>query len=180
MSCYCSREDVDASTDYDLPIAPGDDVWAIVGSRSFDSVPGSIKEKAQRVVEQFDERSLSHPDVIISGGADGADAVAEAVAVQLGVPMIVFSVGEPSSNTQFRRQMADEAWVVETVTTYPGDDDDPRSGKGAYTLRNCMMAAVLGQHDGSAFAIWNGDSPGTRHMLDSCDSHGADTEIWRF
>lgn len=183
MSCYCERTEIDASYTgtTDLPITPGDTVVVIFGSRAYDSVPGSLSDKADTVIDQFDERELPLPDVIVSGGAGGADAVAEAVAITLSVPMIVFAVNTPSANTDFRRtELASEPWAVETVATYDGDPDDPRSGRGAYLYRNCLMAELVGQHGGHGFAIYNGESSGTSRMLTSCDSHGVDTTVWRY
>jgi len=184
MSCYCHSHGVDvsaSSVSTELPIQSGDEVCVIFGSRAYASQPGSVKVRAGRVLDEFLQRGLPKPDVVVSGGADGADEVAEAVALKLGVPMVVFSVGTPSEATEFRRGMADEPWVVETVTTYGGPEDDPSSGRGAYLTRNCMMASLVGAHDGSAFAIHNGSSQGTQHMLDSCRSHGVEpTVTYRF
>lgn len=182
MSCYCERHGVSElpTGPASLPIDPEDDLWVIFGSRNFEAVDGSTSEKAQRVLEEFDERGLATPDAIISGGAGGADAVAEAVALELDVPMIVFAVGYVDENTSFRRSLTDQPWVVEVVTEYEGESDDPMSGKGAYLTRNCAMADVVAQHDGRGFAIWDGSSSGTNAMLDSCYSHGVDPVVWRF
>jgi hypothetical protein len=182
MSCYCQRHGVSdlPSSTASLPIEPEDDLWVIFGSRNFESEEGSTSDKAEWVLEQFDERGLATPDAIISGGADGADAVAEAVALKLGVPMIVFAVGYVDDGTSFRRSLADQPWVVEVVTEYEGGSDDPTSGRGAYMTRNCAMAEVVAQHGGRGFAIWDGDSPGTQAMLDSCDSHGFDAVVWKY
>lgn len=182
MLCYCDRHEVsDLPTGpASLPINAEDDLWVIFGSRDFAAVDGSTSEKAERVLDQFDDRGLATPDAIISGGAGGADAVAEAVALELDVPMVVFAVGNVDENTSFRRSLADQPWVVEVVTEYEGESDDPTSGRGAYLTRNCAMAEVVAQHGGRGFAIWDGDSNGTAHMLDSCHSHGVETEVWEF
>lgn len=182
MSCYCERSGIRTlpSSDDSLPVAPEDDLWVIFGSRSFEAAEGSTSEQAQQVLAQFDERNLDTPDAIISGGAGGADAVAEAVALGLDIPMIVFAVGSVDQGTSFRRSLADQPWVVDVVASYDGDSDDPKSGKGAYLTRNCTMAEVVAQHGGRGFAIWDGSSNGTQHMLDSCESHGVETTVWRF
>jgi hypothetical protein len=182
MVCYCERAGVsDVSySDQQLPFGSEDDIWVIFGSRSFAATDGSTREQAERVLDEFDDRDLEYPDAIVSGGADGADAVAEAVALHLDVPMVVFTVNGPSDGTAFRRDLADAPWVVDTVTDYDGEQDDPTSGKGAYLTRNCMMAELVGQHGGYGFAIWDGDSNGTAHMIDSCHSHGVEPVIWEF
>lgn len=182
MSCYCQRSGVTElpSSTATLPLSSEDDLWVIFGSRSFEAAEGSTSEKARQVLDQFDKRGLAAPDAIISGGADGADAVAEAVALELDVPMIVFAVGYVDENTSFRRSLADQPWVVEVVTSFEGESDDPMSGRGAYMTRNCAMAEVVAQHGGRGFAIWDGDSPGTRAMIDSCDSHGFESVVWEY
>lgn len=182
MSCYCHRSgisDLPGTNEIQL-IDPEDDVWVIFGSRSFETVGSSLTDRAKMVIGKFNERELDTPDVIVSGGADGADAVAEAVALTLDVPMVVFAVGSVNENTSFRQSLADKPWVVEVVTSYDGESDDPVSGNGAYLTRNCAMAEVVGRHDGQGFAIWNGQSNGTQHMMDSCLSHGVETEVWKF
>lgn len=182
MSCYCSRQSVDVQpANYELPVESGDSPLVIFGSRAYASQPGSVRDRAERVLGELSSRGLDEPDYIVSGGADGADAVAEAVSMLLGVPMILLSVGEPSESTIFRRETADNQWVVKTVTTYGGPDKDPRSGGGAYLTRNCLMAELVANCGGAAFAIYNGESAGTDHMLDSCRDHGVDTiEVWRY
>lgn len=181
MPCYCSRVGIDVSYEGPtLPIQQGDTLWVIFGSRAFADLGAPVDEQARWVLHEFSARELPFPDVILSGGAGGADAVAEEVALELDVPMIVFSVGAPSLETQQRELEADQPWVVETVTRYRGDSDNPRSGNGAYLTRNCMMAEVTAQHDGYGFAIYNGSSNGTEHMLDSCQSHGVDTTVWHY
>lgn len=120
--------------------------------------------------------------MILSGGAEGADAVAEALAIELEVPMTVFAVGSPRESTQFRASMADEPWSVESVTSYGGPEDDPRSGRGAYLPRNCMMAEAPLASSVRAVAWQSGTANhrGTRNMLDSCGDHGIDTSVWQY
>ncbi|RLM94324.1 hypothetical protein D3D01_15795 [Haloarcula sp. Atlit-7R] len=182
MSCYCSRQGVTVQpANYELPVESNGSPLVIFGSRDYASQPGSVRDRAERVLAEVSSRGVEEPDYIISGGADGADAVAEAVSMLLGVPMVVFSVGEPSEPTIFRREQADNQWIIEAVTSYSGGRDDPRSGRGAYLTRNCLMAEVTANAGGAGFAIYNGDSSGTGHMLDSCRAHGVDTiEIWRY
>ena len=42
------------------------------------------------------------------------------------------------------------------------------------------MAEVTAQHSGTGLAIWDGQSNGTRHMMDACESHGVPYEVYRF
>jgi len=179
MSCYCQTHDVVVQPDdYCLP---GGDPLVIFGFRAYQHEPGSVSERGDRIVAELASRGLDDPGFIVSGGAEGADAVAEAVAIKLGVPMVVFAVNSASEATYRRRDWATEPWSIVTPTSYSGPSDDPRSGRGAYLTRNCLMAAVVAQHDGAAFAIYDGESSGTQHMLDSCQSHGVDVvEQYRF
>jgi len=182
MTYYCTDHSVEVvPSDYDLPEWGDGEPLVIFGSRSVSSRPGSVREWAKWVVARLEDRDMDNPDLIISGGADGADAVAEVVAILLGVPMVVFAVGEHSEATHRRREFADSPWAIRSVTSYAGPDDNPRSGNGAYTTWNCLIAEFVARRGGSGFALWDGSSPGTRRMLDSCESHGVETvPIWRF
>lgn len=177
MSCYCTSSGIDVSFDSQLPIATDDRLLVIFGSRSY-AQQGRAVDLADEVVDEIDERGLSF-DAVISGGADGADDVAEVVGVKSGLPVIVFNVGRPASRHSIRADLSDAPYVVETVASYGGDSDDPRSGKGAYLYRNCLMAHVTAQHDGTGLAIWDGRSSGTQRMMDACESHGVAYEVLR-
>lgn len=178
MSCYCASSGLDLSFDSQLPLASDERLLVIFGSRSY-AQQGRAVDLADEVVDEINERGLSF-DAIISGGADGADDVAEVVGVKSGVPVIVFNVGRPASRHSIRTDLSEAPYVVETVATYSGDSNDPRSGKGAYLYRNCLMAHVTAQYDGSGLAIWDGRSNGTRHMMDACESHGVPYETLRY
>lgn len=52
------------------------------------------------------------------------------------------------------------------VMRYPADWD--RHGKSAGILRNIQMAAVAD----ALVALWDGESPGTRHMVQEADKRG--------
>ena len=179
MSCYCQSHDVVVQPD-DYCLPDGEPL-VIFGSRSYQHEPGTVSERGDRIVAELASRNLAEPGFIVSGGADGADAVAEAVAIKLGVPMVVFAVNSASDATCRRRDWATEPWTIVAPTSYSGPSHDPRSGRGAYLTRNCLMAAVVAQRDGAAFAIYDGESQGTAHMLDSCESHGVTTiEQYRY
>lgn len=182
MSCYCSEHSVEVEpAQHSLPDWADGEPLVIFGSRSLASRPGSVREWAGAVVGRLGDEGMGDPDFVISGGADGADAVAEAVAIVLGVPMLVFAVGSHSEATHRRREYADSPWAIRTVTSYSGPDGDPRSGNGAYTTRNCLMAEFVARRGGSGFALWDGSSPGTQRMFDSCEAHGVGTvHVLRF
>ncbi len=60
------------------------------------------------------------------------------------------------------------------VMRYPADWD--RHGKSAGTLRNIQMAAVAD----ALVALWDGESPGTRHMVQEADKRGLRVYIHRY
>lgn len=178
MSCYCSSSGIDVSFDGQLPVASDDSLLVIFGSRSY-AQQGRAVDLADEVIDEIEDRELAF-DAIISGGAGGADDVAEVVGIKLGVPVIVFNVGQPATRHDLRADLSGAPYSVETVATFQGDSDDPRSGKGAYLYRNCLMAEVTAQHSGTGLAIWDGQSNGTRHMMDACESHGIPHEVYRY
>lgn len=186
--CWCGEHSIDTEshlesilTDASLPfdLAEFDQPLVIFGSRSLvQHSELSVADRRDLVVKHLGQAELA-PDLIISGGADGGDAIAEATAIALGIPMIVFAVGSVSDGTSFRCGLADQPWAVETVTSYGDDDpDDPTTGRGAYMTRNCLMAALVARLGGHGLALWDGDSPGTDAMLDACVSHGIDHVVF--
>lgn len=60
------------------------------------------------------------------------------------------------------------------VMRYPADWD--RHGKSAGILRNIQMAAVAD----ALVALWDGESPGTRHMVQEADKRGLRVYIHRY
>lgn len=143
----------------------------IFGSRSLTQHTVGLRDRRDLIADHFADTSYD-PDLIISGGADGGDAIAEALALQFDVPAVVLAVNSVDDSTQFRWDLADAPWVCDTVTAY-GDDDpaDPATGRGAYMTRNCLMAALTSRLNGAGLALWDGDSPGTEAMIKSCRSH---------
>lgn len=178
MACYCGQSGIDASFDGSLPLTSGDRLLVIFGSRGYTATERAV-DRADEVLNYLTSTDLEF-DAVLSGGADGADSVAEVVAVRLGLPMIVFNVGRPAERHTLRADMSDAPYVVETVSSYSGDSDDPRSGAGAYLYRNCLMADLASRFDGTGLAIWDGSSSGTRHMMESCESHDVPYEVLRF
>jgi predicted Rossmann fold nucleotide-binding protein DprA/Smf involved in DNA uptake len=153
-------------------------ILVIFGSRSLTQQGISLTDRCDLVADVFSEADLS-PDLIISGGADGGDAIAEALALRFSIPAVVLAVNTVDESTDFRRGLADRSWACLTVTEY-GDDEptDPTTGRGAYMTRNCLMAELTSRFDGAGLALWDGDSPGTQAMLASCQSHGVPCGIF--
>lgn len=172
MSCYCDSSAFDASAHLPEPpveIGPDDNVMVIFGSREAKQLQETNRELAEMVIAGIDDSPLSRPDIIVSGGADGVDRAAEAVAMLLGVPMIVMYVGYWNDECDLG-EYHDAPWVAEKCTQYdggPGPD-----GKAAYVARNCAMAELVSQHDGCGFGLHVNESPGTQRMFDSLESHG--------
>ncbi|KZX46224.1 hypothetical protein [Haloarcula sp. K1] len=179
MSCYCTTSGIDVSFDSQLPISSDDTLLVLFGSRSYTQQEQAVN-LADDIIDEIESRKIVF-DAIISGGANGADDVAEVVGVKLGVPVIVLNVGRRKHERHsIRADLSEEPYIVETVATYEGDSNDPRSGKGAYLYRNCLMAKVTAQHGGTGLAIWNGQSTGTQHMMDACESHGVPYSVYHF
>ena len=167
-SCYCQRAAHDTADVLDesaLPFAPTDTVLAVAGSRSF-GINTTASDLGDRVTSIINNVGLS-PDAIVSDGADGIDAGAEACAIDHDLPMVVCSVDEPSTGTTFRQQeLATAPFVVETVATY--DDDGPGpAGSEAYLCRNCVLAELAD----IGLAIHDGSSRGTQHAIVSFRAH---------
>jgi hypothetical protein len=170
--CYCSRTGKSTETgaiDADLPWGPDDTVLVVFGSRTIASLGGSLRQQAKATILQLGLQGFPRPDYILSGGAEGADAVAEAIALELECPMVVFAVGSVAERTAFRADLADQPFETRVVASY-GDGEGPRSGNGAYLWRNCLMAT----HATAGIGLWDGDSSGTQRMIHSCRHHDVD------
>lgn len=179
MDCYCSSHDIDVAYDGPTPFGVDATPLVIFGSRSLQH-EGDSPTLAKEYRRKIDEAGIEY-DAIVSGGADGADDVAEIIGVRESVPTLVCNVASPAyGRHSIRQDLSDAPFVVETVATYDGPDDDPWSGTGAYTARNCLMAELVAQHDGRGVAIWDGESPGTDRMLTACESHDVPTTTVRF
>lgn len=170
-TCYCRDTGTGTATDSDLelPWGPDDEVLVIFGSRSLEDLPATPRQQARAAILTLGQRDFPTPDYILSGGAEGADAVAEAVALELGVPMAVFAVNSCSQATRFRADLADKPFYTEVFANW-GNEDGPREGPGAYLWRNCLMA----HHATAGLALWDTDSNGTRRMITSCRAHDVD------
>jgi hypothetical protein len=167
-SCYCQREAFDTADVIDqseLPFAPTDTVLAVAGSRSF-GINSTASELGDRVTDAINDIGIT-PDAIVSGGADGIDAGAEACAIDHDLPMVVCAVDGPSTGTTFRqRELATAPLVVKTVATYNDDGPGP-AGSEAYLYRNCVLAELAD----IGLAIHDSTSRGTQHAIVSFRAH---------
>jgi hypothetical protein len=166
--CYCESVPTAVSSLIpEIPFSPSNP-WLLFGSRALKDT-GTPEENARLFLYALDKHDFSAPDLIISGGAYGADAAAEALAVKLGVPAVILTVGSPSHDTFSRQDDAPAPWVVEQVAK-------PRSGPGdsytGYHLRNCAMAWLTEHWDGGGLGIRVGGSSGTTNMYKWLADHG--------
>ena len=95
----------------------------VAGSRSFDDYP-ILKRELDAVKDQI--------DVVISGGARGADSLGE-------------------------------RWAKENGKTVWNMPADWSTGKSAGHIRNVAM----GMRADAAFVFWDGESRGSRHMIET-------------
>lgn len=63
------------------------------------------------------------------------------------------------------------------VHRFPADWDT--YGKRAGYIRNVHMAEFVKEHNGLVLAIWDGESPGTKHMIDIARDKGLSGFIYR-
>ena len=154
----------------------------VFGSRSYERM-GSARELGERLVSDLEEAGIQF-DAIVSGGARGADRAGEVAGVLSDTPVVVFNVNGVDDRHHWYADQSDALYQVETVSSSDGDDDLPGEGRREpYMLRNDMMAEFVADRDGSAWAIWNGESTGTRAMLTSCrrrDLSGDQLTVQRF
>lgn len=84
---------------------------------------------------------------IVSGHASGADRMAEAYAKQLGIPLKVFPA------------------------------DWKKYGRGAGPVRNREMLAYIQESNPVVTAFWDGQSKGTKNMIEQARKAGVDCRI---
>ena len=154
----------------------------VFGSRSYERM-GSARELGERLVSDLEDAGVQF-DAIVSGGARGADRAGEVAGVLTDTPVVVFNVNGVDDRHHWYADQSDALYQVETVSSSDEDDDLPGEGRREpYMLRNDMMAEFVADRDGSAWAIWNGESTGTRAMLTSCrrrDLSGDQLTVQRF
>ena len=119
----------------------------IAGSRTF--ADGRLM--ANTLVKYMRDKDLTKDQIeIVSGGAKGADKLAEELAKNNGL--------------RFKQ--------------FPADWD--QFGKYAGPERNRRMANYAAEETGVQLAFWDGSSRGTENMIDAAHKKGLDVRIIRF
>lgn len=122
----------------------------VAGGRNFDNYD-LLSKTLTDYVDKLEAWEVDRV-LFMSGGARGADRLGEKFAESCGFP--------------FRR--------------FPADWD--RYGKSAGYIRNREMAiyaAEVGDH-GVLFAFWDGESKGTKHMIDLAEKYGVKTYVVKY
>ena len=121
------------------------------GSRSFVAyLNGKLYlPNVQRMRLLYDEaiELFGIPDEGVEGGANGADKLFKHLMLELKIPV---------------RTMAAD-WT--------------HFGKAAGVLRNKQMADYVREREGFAIGLWDGESRGTKHMMDYCARWGIPTLV---
>lgn len=122
----------------------------IAGSRNFTDYK-FLKTSIRDILKNTSLEGISKIK-IISGTAKGADQLGERFAKQFNLEIVRF----------------------------PADWD--RYGRSAGYIRNEQMAKYSVEDDnyGMLVAFWDGESKGTKHMINLANKHGLDVHIVRF
>ena len=119
----------------------------IAGSREFDDF-SMLMNKCTDILSSIANTNNDINKVrIVSGTARGADQLGE----------------------QYARACKYE------VIQFPADWN--RYGKSAGYIRNKAMAEYAAQETGVLFAFWDGESKGTKHMIDLAYKYGLDVHV---
>jgi hypothetical protein len=131
--------------------AGDDDTFSVIiaGTRTFGAA--LTDEGAVRFVEAALAEAGFDPDEVVSGHADGADSVGEAYAAKHGIPV---------------------ADAVHDDLDFHADWD--QHGRAAGPIRNERMA----EYGDALLALWDGESPGTRSMIETAGEHLDDEAIY--
>lgn len=109
----------------------------VAGSRSFNNY---------ELVKDYLKNTVTPNDVIISGGAKGADSLGEQYAEEYGIPVEIFKADWKDISVPR---------AIIKVNHYG------KYNAAAGFMRNERMAEVADQ----LVAFWDGNSPGTAHMV---------------
>jgi hypothetical protein len=124
----------------------------IAGSRSFNDYPRLKRFVSDTLNELYLQERIGGVEeiLIITGGARGADAMGE--------------------------RYAKENFLDSTVMKADWDT----FGKSAGYRRNEKMAKYAQEDDGALIAFWDGQSKGTKHMIDLAQKYQLEVFICRF
>lgn len=100
-----------------------------------------------RVLEQYLREENVDDIEIVSGTAKGADTLGERFAKEHGIK----------------------------CSRFPADWN--KYGRSAGPIRNTEMAAYASKQNGSLFAFWDGESRGTKNMIDLARKYNLDVHI---
>lgn len=112
----------------------------IAGSRNFNNY-ALLKEKVSELIDHTDD------NVIISGGAKGADTLGEKFAYESDMKLVKM----PANWEKF--------------------------GKSAGYIRNEQMAVYASKKNGKLIAFWDGESKGTVHMIKLARKYNLEVEV---
>lgn len=104
----------------------------VFGSRSYHRT-GSARENGEQLVSDLEEAGIQF-DVIVSGGARGADRAGEVAGVLTDTPVIVFNVNGVDDRHHWYADHSDAHYQVETVSSSDEDDDLPGEGRREHCL----------------------------------------------
>ena len=123
----------------------------IAGSRDFNDIE-KLTESCDSIISGFATDDKEAEIVIISGGARGADKLAEKYALAKG----------------YKNEMMPADWN--------------RFGKSAGYIRNASMAQQATRRNGIGclIAFWDGESKGTKHMIDTANKKKMKVAVVRF
>ena len=119
----------------------------VVGSRTFNNY-ALLKEECDKAIKDMMDYDTYYSIHIVSGGAKGADNLAERYAKENGYDLIIFHAD----------------W-----NTY---------GKSAGYKRNVLMQETISKFPfRMCIAFWDGVSKGTQHNFDLCKRYGTEIKV---
>ena len=125
----------------------------IIGSRKYAELP--FVEQCVRALVQMRGTDW----VMVSGGAVGAQATAEAFAVALGVPLIVFKPVKVAGGREIEDEYGVEEWRIHGDQSQVLQHFQPTFAdyQSVLNLRSLMIA----ERSDWGYCFWNGTSRGT-------------------
>lgn len=138
-------------------LSPGDNLVVVAGTRD---ILDQYSEAVTRfLVENAMDRAPFPVDAVVSGGADGPDTAGEVIADRYKMPVAEFEADW--DNTDHPDAVVREGEFGEY---------NARAG----FIRNEQMA----RYGDALVAVWNGESGGTRNMIENARQHMGDSDIY--